>query len=130
MTAEPELVPLVHGILYDVVALPKVAKLFQKCKPEARASILETMALYAKEGPSNITEKQFKSEKRFSVGNAGKNVMISAFKGWQVRLYGAVVKLGGKATFLCAEIDDAKKQDKADQDTLKRAAKNLTPYLV
>lgn len=54
-------------------------------------------------------------------GRSSDGVLIQAFKGFKIRLYGFVRQVQRVKTFLIVEIDPAKKQDKADQKVLKRA---------
>jgi hypothetical protein len=57
-------------------------------------------------------------------GNEGRSpngILIQAFKGFKIRLYGFVRQVRNIKTFLIVEIDPAKKQDKADPKVLKKA---------
>ena len=57
-------------------------------------------------------------------GNEGRSsdgILIQAFKGFKIRLYGFVRQVRSVKTFLIVDIDPAKKQDKADPKVLKRA---------
>lgn len=122
----PQMVLIREGPYAAVLMLPSVWKEFSKADAAARATIVKIMELYSKDGPDDLLDKHFKFEGRHSVGDKnGSKVRIEAFKAWQVRVYGGHI---GKR-FICSEIDTSKKQDKADQLTLARAAKNLAPYI-
>lgn len=54
-------------------------------------------------------------------GRSSGGILIQAFKGFKIRLYGFVRQVQRVKTFLIIEIDPAKKQDKADPKVLKRA---------
>lgn len=67
-----------------------------------------------------LTTEQFNgNEGRAKRGDL--NVMLQAFKTHKVRLFGFVMKLERKRTFLIVDLDPAKKQNKADPNILKRA---------
>ena len=71
-----------------------------------------------------LSDEKFKKEDDFPDGHHG-TVAISAFKAWQWRLYGAIVTVNGKRCFVGTRVDTDKKRDKADQSTMKRAAKDI-----
>ena len=120
---------VVCGTFYDVALISKVSRIFVKLPPNARAALLRTMEIFANDGTKNLPITQFRPEDRIPIGDArGTRVLVCAFKAWQVRLYGGVVTIDRKPTFIGSEIDDSKKQDKADRGCLVRAARNLRPY--
>jgi hypothetical protein len=74
-----------------------------------------------------LSDKKFKKEGNFSDGKGGK-VAIWTFKGWQWRLYGAILKITGRRCFVGVEVDPDKKQDRADQQKLKSSAKAIAEF--
>jgi len=61
-------------------------------------------------------------------GNEGRSpggILLQTFKGFKIRLYGFARTVSSKRTFLIVDIDPAKKQDKADQNILKRAKRRV-----
>jgi hypothetical protein len=71
-----------------------------------------------------LSDKKFKKEGNFSDGKGGK-VAVWTFKGWQWRLYGAILKVTGRRCFVGVDVDPDKKQDRADRDKLKSSAKAI-----
>jgi hypothetical protein len=69
-----------------------------------------------------LNDKQFKNEGKFRDGNGGR-ATIWAFKAWQWRIYGSIMTIKGRRCFVGVKIDPDKKQDRADQNTLKATAK-------
>lgn len=102
-----------------------------------RRHLTRYMKCYSEQGPKTLNKQQFRSEGRHSGGRKdGHEYHISAFKSGQNRLYGSHIsfKLDSDETvtgfvissgFVVASIDDQKKQQKADQNLLKSAAKRL-----
>ncbi|MEY2929895.1 MAG: hypothetical protein RL033_644 [Pseudomonadota bacterium] len=105
--------------------LDRVKREYDKLDARTRAGLVRKMNTWAKEQP--LPDTHFKFEWRVPVD--GKAIGVYAFKDNQARLYGATFPLNGKETFICSEIDSAKKQNKADQEKLKRAALNLRGFL-
>jgi hypothetical protein len=54
-------------------------------------------------------------------GRSSGGILVQAFKGFKIRLYGFVRQVQRVRTFLIVEVDLAKKQNKADPKVLKRA---------
>ncbi len=71
-----------------------------------------------------LSDQKFKKEGNFPDGNGGK-VAIWTFKGWQWRVYGAILRVTGRRCFVGVEVDPDKKQDRANQAKLKSAAKTI-----
>ena len=100
----------------------KVKKAFEKADARSRARCGKFMDFFAKDGRDNLIETQFRTEGRFRTGGKGsKEVLIYAFKAYQLRVYGGIDPQTGD--FVCTEIDPSKQQSVADQEKLKRAAK-------
>ena len=113
-----------EGENFTVLMTAKVAKAFGKADPNSRARCRKWMKFFADDGSKNLIETQFKREGRFSLGGRDrKQVVIFAFKAYQLRVYGGL--LPGTRIFACTEIDTAKKRDTADRKKLERAARNL-----
>lgn len=58
-------------------------------------------------------------------GRSKSGLLLQAFKGFKIRLYGFDRKVATLRTFLIVEIDPAKKQTKADPRVLKRAKSRI-----
>ncbi|WP_299303692.1 hypothetical protein [uncultured Litoreibacter sp.] len=110
---------------YCVVLMSKKAKKTFLISPDAaRARALRIMEELADNGPKDLIASQFPSEGRHpSGGENGANVLVSAVKSHQLRVYGGFVDLPPRA-FVCLETA-IKKQNKADQGQLQRVAKKL-----
>lgn len=76
---------------------------------------------FAEKGPTAFTEEMYKQVKRVKA-RGGNEPMICEFKAYQFRLYGVVREYQGKRSFLGTACDPAKKNNKADQAILRRAA--------
>lgn len=110
--------------------LRRVAKTFRALDAKRRARLMELLRILSQDGDKYLSPEKFRFEKRCHVGGAaGRDVAVYAVKGWQVRLYGSFVKVGGQNAFVCSELDASKKQDAADQGMLERAARKLAPWL-
>lgn len=75
-----------------------------------------------------LSDRKFKREGNFRDGKGGW-VAVWTFKGWQWRLYGAILKVVGRRCFVAVEVDPEKKQDRADQRKLKATAKAVAELL-
>jgi hypothetical protein len=96
-------------------------KVLQKMDPHHRSQVESAMKAWAARGPVKLPPQRFRFEYQFE--RAGKQVRLEAFKGWSVRFYGAVKEVEGKPMFLVTGYDDAKKDNDADRDLMKAAAK-------
>jgi len=105
--------------------LERVKKEYEKLELVTRAGLKSKMKSWVDERQQ--PETHFKWECRVPMD--GKSIAVCVFKDGQARLYGASFMLDGKETFICSEIDPAKKRNKADQEKLKRAAQKLREYL-
>ena len=113
---------------FKIYMTREVFETYDKLEAKWRARCEKNMEFYGRHGPQNLSKDKFRSEDRFHTGGrSGKEIMIYAFKAYQVRLYGG--KIPNVNCFICTEIDPAKKQDKADEDKLKRAARKLGRYI-
>lgn len=76
-----------------------------------------------------LPPEHFKPEGRFPTGGPkSRDVMVSVFKAYQCRIYGVTVQLNAVATFVGMEIVTNKKTDRADQELLRRVARNSQPF--
>lgn len=115
---------LYEGERYSVWMTQKACRDFGKVESRPRARAEALMKRFADRGHEAFTEEQFKIQGRFSVGDgSGTKVAISAFKVFQLRVYGGFIP--GTREFVCTEIVATKKRDQADRGTLERAAKRL-----
>ena len=120
----PDLVRLYEGERYSVWMTRAVCKEFDKVEPRYRARCEALMKKFADRGHEAFTEEQFKIQGRFSIGDRkGTKVAISAFKAFQLRVYGGFIP--GTGDFVCTEILATKKRDEADRGRLERAARYL-----
>lgn len=128
MTDE-ELKTIASGTACDVVMLATLFEnRFLKLELAPRVALETLMGFAAEVGGQQMPPTQLRNEGRHDVGH-GKTVLLFAFKDGCHRVYGAFVHRNGRATFICTAIDDNKKQRKADQEVLARAAKKLKPYV-
>ncbi len=103
-----------------------VHKEFMKAAAKERARCEKWMRFYAEDGMEFLDKEKLRHEGKFSTAQKGGTPhSIWAFKAWQLRVYGGVVK-GNH--FICTEIDASKKQDEASQSLLKTAARKLAHY--
>lgn len=72
----------------------------------------------------HLSDEKFKKEENFPDGKGGK-VAVWAFKSWQWRLYGTILPVAGRRTFVGVSVDASKKRNKADRELMKRAADEL-----
>jgi hypothetical protein len=120
----PDRQRLYAGERYSVWMTRAVCKEFDKVEPRYRARCEALMKRFADRGPEVFTEEQFKLQGRFGTGDGkGTKVAISAFKVFQLRVYGGLVP--GTGEFVCTAIVGTKKRDGADRATLERAARYL-----
>jgi len=80
-------------------------------------------------GPQSLGEEKFKLEERLPDGKGGA-VAVFTFKPFKLRIYGSILTVAGKRTFVGTRAD-AKKQDKANRELLKATAidiANLAEY--
>lgn len=103
----------------------RVHKEYERLDVRTKAGLKAKMDAWV-EG-RQLSDKHYKWESRESC--SGRSVPIYAFKEWQTRVYGSPLQMDGKETFICSEIDTAKKQNRANQEKLKRAAQNLIEFL-
>ena len=125
-----ELVWLERGTNWSIALTPEVAASLDAVDAKARARIRRYMKHFSTAGPTNLHKEVYRFEGRFPLGlSSGKKHAIYAFKGWQVRVYGGVIQVGGKGTFVGTEIESSKKKDKANKKLLTQAAQKLGELL-
>ncbi|QIO58037.1 hypothetical protein [Rhizobium leguminosarum] len=78
---------------------------------------------YADQGPTYLSDQMFKSEGRQKV--SGTKVLVHAFKGKHVRIYGVADAHKGLLCFCGTSCDPAKKQRKADPAKLKKSCRGM-----
>ena len=74
-------------------------------------------------GPQRLGEEKFKLEDRFPDGKGG-TIAVYAFKPFKLRVYGGILRVGGKTTFVGTRTNE-KKQDKANRELLKAVASDI-----
>lgn len=108
-----------HGV---IAFKDRLWKAFQKeIDQKARVQLTSAMKAWCERGPAHLPKQRFKFQDSFEWG--GKRVRLETFKGWAVRFYGAVMDVDGVTTFLITGYDPDKKDDQADPDVLKAAAR-------
>lgn len=124
----PDREQLYEGERYSVWMTQQVCREFRKVDPRYRARCEALMRRFADRGHEAFTEEQFKRQGRFSIGDPkGTKVAISAFKVFQLRVYGGFIP--GTGEFVCTEIVGRKKRNEADRATLERAARHLGQWM-
>lgn len=89
---------------------------FEAIEERKRSRLLRIMELWCDGRP--LTEEMFNANE----GRASRsNLMLQAFKGFKIRMYGFVRQVSSKKTFVIVDLDLAKKQNRADKELLKRA---------
>jgi hypothetical protein len=100
-----------------VVVRRVMRKIYDALSDKQKGRFLGIMGRWC-EDPRMLTPEMFN-------GNEGRsprhNVLLQALKIRKVRLYGFSRSIGRRRTFIIVDADPAKKQDKADQNVLKRA---------
>lgn len=92
------------------------------------ARVKNIIRAFADDGPDQLPSDQLRKEGRYHVGDQqGRKEQVYAFKSYQLRIYGAFVP-GQPGCFVCSEVD-FKKQNRAEQDKLKRAASKLAKFV-
>ncbi|MBL3608232.1 hypothetical protein [Rhodovulum sulfidophilum] len=95
---------------------------YQQAPPKDRARIDRIIDNLSERGPTGLNDQMFKSEGKFSNGQAGgSKTAVYALKSYQLRVY-AFWGSGKKGQLICPEAC-IKKQNKADNKQLQRVAK-------
>jgi len=109
--------PLIETAGAQVAILRRLLPTYRGFKEQTRARFAAVMKRWC-DGVSMPIEMF-----NWNEGRSADGIMIRAFKGFKIRLYGFERTVSAKRTFLIVEIDPAKKQDKADPKVLSRAKK-------
>lgn len=119
------------GDVARVVLAPSAAKAYRKLvngndrkSASGRVHLGRYFAEFCSRVEPRLDTEKFKPEGKFSDGS-GKAIQVFVFKVWQWRLYGVVIGLEGKKSFVGVSVDPNKKQDKANQEILKSVAKRI-----
>jgi hypothetical protein len=79
---------------------------------------------------TTLPAEQFASEGRHPTGGPNsKEVQLYAFKAYQTRLYGVLIGVQRVQTFIGLTLVTNKKQNKADQNLLRRIVKSYAQYV-
>jgi len=79
---------------------------------------------------TDMLEEHFKSLGHFPAGNTrDQSVHLFEFKARRHRLYGTIINVASVQTFVGLKLVTDKKTNRADQDLLRRIAKNFAAYL-
>jgi hypothetical protein len=116
------------GFALRVAFTTKVTKVFVGLDAKVRAPLKRWLEIMAKEGTGNIPRDVLKFERRFICGRRRVNIAVFALRQWQTRMYGGIVPGMNPPTFLFTEIDDSKKQNKADPTALERSAERIAEH--
>jgi len=117
-----ELIEVCTGAHAAVFLTRAAAKRFRAANVKGRAQVLQRMQEFAEQGSVRLSELQYKFEQRFPV--EGKKIPVWAFKGYQLRVYGAP---DGQRWIGTVVVE--KKTQKADVKALQRAAKVLALHM-
>src|SRR5262245_41562494 len=121
---------LASGLAAEIRALPVVKDSIDGLDEKRKARLRFIMEKAADHGPERLPPEQFKPEERLSIGDKkGTKVEVYAFKVHQYRVYACQTSYRGKRTLVCTDVDESKKQDKANRSILIRAATRFAPYL-
>ena len=114
---------LAAGTHCEVTISPKALRDLKKAPTKDKARAFQILNHLSEQGPDDLNNTQFKSEGRKKRGDGSSVMMVYAVKAYQVRIYGGWVK-GSPLEFRCPEAT-IKKNQKADQEQLKRVASKL-----
>ncbi len=121
------LVEIHAGPARVVRVTPKVKKVFDKwmkTKGAHQAKFKKMLERYGQDG-DDVLRKLGQLKFQRSIKVKGVKISVQELKGWQIRIYGEPTTFwDGMPGFVGAEID-IKKNDNADDDTLKRTAEYL-----
>jgi hypothetical protein len=76
---------------------------------------------YSDTGRTGLNDKMFKPQRKITTAQG--KVQIHEFKAYQFRIYGVEANFKGRRAFIGTACDASKKQDKANVNTLEKAAK-------
>jgi hypothetical protein len=105
-------------------------RVFGRVDARSRAPLNRWLKHIAQEGVTNIPLVRLRFEQRLRIPGTSVDVPVWALREFQTRLYGGPVQGMQPPTYLFTEIDDAKKQDKADRSKLQRAAELLYEHFI
>ncbi|HZP18761.1 MAG TPA: hypothetical protein VFB16_01010 [Bauldia sp.] len=94
-----------------------------KISMQRKAHLERYFREFCEHNPHRLTDEKFKKEQTFATAHG--KVAVWAFKAWQWRLYGSILTVAGKRTFVGTRVDDSKKQNKANKTLLKLAADDI-----
>ncbi len=129
MTAKPDSRPR-HWWFEGPAAVVFAYEGFEKALADASdrdvAKVDATLKkIYCQKGFVPLPKRWNPDEHRHRVnGTNGKELRVQAVKGHQLRVYGVEGNYKGKKAFFISEVDARKKQNKADQALLKKAAQD------
>jgi hypothetical protein len=107
--------PLVRTAKAQVAIARRLLPAYRGINDQKRGRFEAIMNRWCEEVP--LTPEMFNGNE----GRSSDGILIQAFKGFKIRLYGFVRQVRSVKSFLIVELDPAKKQDKADPKVLKRA---------
>ncbi len=113
-----------EGATANVLAEAQIFEVLRKLEqhePGRWGELREHMDRYCAGIPT--TKKQFNFEGRHPCGTHHKEIGVYALKAWQFCLYGFERSINGKQCFVATCVDPSKKNDRADQKKLRKAAK-------
>jgi hypothetical protein len=116
---------LAAGPFATVVMTSDAGREFRSAPEKGRAEILRAMRLYAERGPLALNATQFRNEGRFPLGERRGAILVQAFKGHALRVYGGVMD----RRFVCVAVKE-KKCDGTHPELLRRVAHKLADVSV
>jgi hypothetical protein len=126
MTWRSEVKIVCHGTARVIAMLPKVFEEYRFLQPRIKAILERHMTSHSNN--QRLHSNHMNREGRHSDGNGGE-LLILAFKSdLGARLYGADLRIEGEDAFICSSLDPKKQRDSANQELLRKAARNLGPF--
>lgn len=132
MTCAADFEIVFSGPVADVRLSPIASREFQKVcvgtdqrSVKRKAHLTRYFEEFCAREPHRLSMEKFKKQDDFADGKGGQ-VAVYEFKAWQWRLYGAILRVGGKKCFVGVKVDHDKKSDRADRALLAAAAKEIS----
>lgn len=131
--AEPnlfdELKEVVAGPCGRVLVTKGCLKSLGEVKSKQRVQFIAFAEAAVNNGFDELPKKKYTCEERLYAGEpANTDVMVVAFKPWQLRIYGGIMNWDNQRCFV-GVLAVEKKQDKAYRPDLERAARMLSQYV-
>jgi hypothetical protein len=121
------------GEVLSIWATDEVARAIEALEPGRRGRLKRIMRILCDNGPDDLPKSQLADEGRWPTGGLQtRHIQITALKVEEFRMYGHRMHVArGKISercFISMVYDNAKKQRKADQSLLRKAAVSMRPF--